>query len=384
MDVKKIIGKIHLWLGFTSGLVVFIIAVTGCILAFEQEIKHAIYPYLTTQTQENVKPLPPSALEAIASPLVPGKKANAISYLGRDKSVSVMYYGGDPDYYYQVFIDPYTGKVKKFWSEEEDFFHLVLHGHYYLWLPPKIGQPVVASSTLVFVVMLISGIVLWWPKNKSAAKQRFSIKFSAKWRRINYDLHNVLGFYIAAVGFILAFTGLVWGFQWFSNSLYFVTSGGKAMLEGPVQVSDSTQTGRVAKPMDILWDELYAKATKDEGIYFYPPSDNSGVLSAGINHRPGTYYNSDTYLYDQHTLKPLTAIGTYNGEYKQKAFADKLRRMNYDIHVGAILGLPGKIIMFMVSLICASLPVTGFYIWFGRKFKSKKKTPAKKPGLAKA
>jgi len=47
--------------------------------------------------------------------------------------------------------------------------------------------------------------------------------------------------------------------------------------------------------------------------------------------------------------------------------------MNYDIHTGAILGLPGKILAFFASLICASLPVTGFYIWYGRKYKKKEK-----------
>nr|WP_317042014.1 PepSY domain-containing protein [Algoriphagus alkaliphilus] len=43
---------------------------------------------------------------------------------------------------------------------------MVLDGHFYLWLPAEIGQPVVASFTLVFLVMVISGWILWWPKNK--------------------------------------------------------------------------------------------------------------------------------------------------------------------------------------------------------------------------
>jgi uncharacterized iron-regulated membrane protein len=43
--------------------------------------------------------------------------------------------------------------------------------------------------------------------------------------------------------------------------------------------------------------------------------------------------------------------------------------MNYDIHVGAILGFPGKVLAFLASLIAASLPVTGFMIWWGRRKK---------------
>jgi uncharacterized iron-regulated membrane protein len=50
--------------------------------------------------------------------------------------------------------------------------------------------------------------------------------------------------------------------------------------------------------------------------------------------------------------------------------------MNYDIHVGAIAGLPGKILAFLISLLCSSLPVTGFLVWYGKKVKAK--TPKRK------
>jgi len=57
--------------------------------------------------------------------------------------------------------------------------------------------------------------------------------------------------------------------------------------------------------------------------------------------------------------------------------ADKLLRMNYDIHTGAIIGLPGKVLAFCASLLCASLPITGFYIWWGRRKKDRRE--AKQP-----
>ncbi|PWV50412.1 PepSY domain-containing protein [Chitinophaga sp. S165] len=375
MTVKKLIGKVHLWLGFTSGLGVFIIAVTGCILAFQQEIESITKPYTYTAST-NATPLSPSALKAIAVKEISHKQPNLISYPGKDKSATVMFFGADPDYYYQVFMDPYTGKVIKVWSEEGDFFHFILHGHYYLWLPEKIGQPVTASVTLIFFVMLITGLVLWWPKNKAAAKQRFSVKLSAKWKRLNYDLHNVLGFYVMAIGLILATTGLVWGFQWFSNALYYVTSGGEHLPVDAPPLSDKTKTALYKTPEDQVWQDLRKKAPADAGIMISYPADDSAAISASVNYRPGTYYKMDNYYFDQNTLAILPAKGPYTGEYAKAGFADKLRDMNYDIHIGAIAGIPGKIIMFMASLVCASLPVTGVYIWWGRRNKKIKKSPA--------
>jgi uncharacterized iron-regulated membrane protein len=61
----------------------------------------------------------------------------------------------------------------------------------------------------------------------------------------------------------------------------------------------------------------------------------------------------------------------YWGKLKEASFAEKLLRMNYDIHIGAILGISGKIFAFLISLLIASLPVTGFLIYLGRK-KTKK------------
>ena len=58
--------------------------------------------------------------------------------------------------------------------------------------------------------------------------------------------------------------------------------------------------------------------------------------------------------------------------YADKNNGEKIRSLNYAIHSGGILGLPGKILAFFASLISASLPVTGFYIWWGRNNKKKK------------
>ncbi len=67
----------------------------------------------------------------------------------------------------------------------------------------------------------------------------------------------------------------------------------------------------------------------------------------------------------------LLATGSYAGTFKDAKLADKIVRMNYDIHVGAVLGIPGKLLAFFGSLIAASLPVTGFIIWWGRRKKTK-------------
>jgi uncharacterized iron-regulated membrane protein len=376
--VKSWIGKIHLWLGLGSGIIVFIMAVTGCIYAFQAEIQDMIQPYRFVEVQQ-VPVLPPSKLKAIAEAQLPGKHVHAVMYNESGRAAQVFFYNFEPYYYYAVYLNPYTGQVQATVDEAHTFFGFILDGHFYLWLPNEIGQPVVATATLVFVAMLITGLILWWPKNRKASKQRFSIKWSSvRWRRRNYDLHNVLGFYSMVIGLVLGLTGLVWGFQWFANSLYWVAGGDKSR-EYVEPKSDSTFVSTATTlPMDRVWDLMRKEYPHADGIEVHTAETAGGPIAANANPAGGTYWQLDYRYFDQYSLKELSVDHMY-GRFADASAADKLLRMNYDVHTGAIIGLPGKIIAFLASLIIASLPITGFLIWKGRrdKEKGKQRTSAK-------
>jgi uncharacterized iron-regulated membrane protein len=367
--LKYWIGKLHLWLGLTSGLVVFIVAVTGCLYAFQAEIQDFTQSYRHVEKRDEAF-LPPSQLRSVAERELPGKNVHAVQYETNERAAYVIFYGDNPPYYYAVFINPYTGKLLKVKDFSSDFFRIVLMGHYYLWLPPGIGQPLVAVATLVFVVMLISGIVLWWPK-RGKEKQRFRIKFDARWRRKNYDLHNILGFYVSWLALILALTGLVWGFQWFSKSIYWLASGGKTAVvyEEPTSNKKNISAAET-QPVDRLWKKLKKENPTAQGIEVHFPESDSSSISASINPDRSTYWKTDYRYFDQYTLNEIEVNQIY-GKLSNATAADKLVRMNYDIHTGAVLGLTGKVLAFFGSLLVASLPITGFYIWWGRRNKEK-------------
>lgn len=379
ISFKKLIGKLHLVLGLSSGLVILFLGITGCILAFQKEIENATqsYRYVIPQQKEL---LAPSKLKNIGAAQLPGKQLHAVLYEGNKKAAQVIFFQFEPEeYYYIVYVNPYDGRVLKVKNMNHDFFRQVVTGHYYLWLPPRIGQPIVASATLIFVLMMISGLILWWPKNKAARKQRFKIKWTARWRRRNYDLHNVLGFYMTWFAIVIALTGLVWGFQWFAKSIYHM-AGGKNSLVYMEPASDTTLKAALQKPaVDLVWDKMKKEHPAAEIVEVHIPVTGVSPIAVNANPDAATYWKTDYRYFDQHSLKELPAASFY-GRLKEAAAADKLIRMNYDIHTGGILGLPGKILMFLASLIAASLPVTGFYIWWGRR---RKKNPKSVIGFSK-
>lgn len=378
MNLKKTINRLHLWLGLSSGLVVFIVAVTGCIYAFQAEIKELTYSFMAVEPQEKAV-LPPSEISKIAEDVFPEGHLHAILYPTKEKSVQAIFfsYGEGFDHYQIAYINPYSGELLKLKDEYADFFRIVLDGHFYLWLPPEIGQPVVASFTLVFLFMVISGLILWWPKKKKNLKQSLNIKWSARWRRKNYDLHQVLGFYAMTFALVFAITGLVWGFLWFRDGVYFVASGGEEFIEYYDPISDSTETYQGAIPvLDAVWMKMNAEYPEADWIEVHPPGFEGAAIAANANPDATTYWKSDYRYFDQNTLEELPVEHFYN-RFEEATVAQKIMRMNYDVHVGAIAGLPGKILAFFLSAIIASLPVTGFLIWWGRKNKAKKESVSK-------
>ena len=83
--------------------------------------------------------------------------------------------------------------------------------------------------------------------------------------------------------------------------------------------------------------------------------------------KEGVNYNTYKLRFDKFAGKLL-----YKKNDTKKDRGETLLEMNYDIQVGAIGGITGKIIAFIISCICASLPVTGFLVWWnkGRKLTS--------------
>jgi uncharacterized iron-regulated membrane protein len=186
-----------------------------------------------------------------------------------------------------------------------------------------------------------------------------------------FDLHNILGFYAFLVLLTIALTGMVWGLQWYSKGLYRLTAVGKPL---PLpQKAQSDTTGIVhyqnIHNADLLIEKLTKAYPLAEVIELQLPNRQNpeSVIKALIQPEAGKRYNRDILNFDQYTLKEIPLNGPDNGKYQEASLPDKIRRMNYDIHTGSILGLPGKILAFIAALMGASLPVTGVYLWLKKK-----------------
>ncbi len=142
MKFKKAIGKIHLWLGLASGLIVIILGTTGCLYVFEDELRPIVHDYYHVKEVKN-KALPFSKLLEIAKT----KSENPISgcKISNDNESTVafwsfkklennsIWYWDDYDRLY-IYLDPYTGNVEKIEDYNFEFFFVVRMLHQTLFL----------------------------------------------------------------------------------------------------------------------------------------------------------------------------------------------------------------------------------------------------------
>ncbi|RTQ47087.1 PepSY domain-containing protein [Hymenobacter gummosus] len=378
---KKAVGKLHLWLGLASGLIVFIVALTGAIFTFQDDIRDLTEPWRKVPVQTTAMQLP-SQLEAAALAPHPGIAAKDCwtTYFGPERSATVFFVdkAGAP---IMVSLNPYTGQVLHETDLRTHFFTIVQEIHMHLLLPEAVAKWVVGGGISIFVVMLITGLVLWWPKRKQERKQRFTIKWGARWRRVNYDLHNVLGFYAASIALVLALTGLFMIFPWMLDSTVFVINGGPVDKREKISAKVDTlqPAAAAAQPLhDLVYREARRLSPRAEMILIGPASTRKDPVYCWTYGKALHYYHRDEYAFHPVSGQLMEFL-----PHARKGRGTLFSDMNYDLHVGQILGFGGKIVAFLTSLIVASMPVTGTIIWWGRRNKTKKpKTRAQSAQLA--
>lgn len=382
---RRVAEWLHLWLGLASGIVVFIVCFTGGLWVFRYEIgalteKHQF----VTQQQKPV--LPPSKLMSKALVYLTDQKGTdsakltKIIYGGTDRSVQLIYTLGKQGPAI-LFVNPYNGELildKRKPDGYEMAMLLIRAGHRFLWLPQKIGSPIVGSACLIFLVTIITGLIWWYPRkwNKKAKEKSFKVKWNANWKRLNIDLHNVLGFYASFILLILTITGVYYTFKWFRTGMYqSLTWKAPVELKNDEPLSDTTVTLRpvVTVALDNIWHSTNKKHPNVARLILQVPDKASEPYQAMSFFGDGTImYDRATEFYDQATLKALPYVDPTDRPYAEIGTGEKVYRMNFDLHTGQILGLPTKILAFIVCMIGASLPVTGTIIWYNRKWGKKR------------
>ena len=380
----KIFHKIHLWLSVPFGIIITLICFSGAMLVFEPDITRIIRSEVYYATSSEGKPLPMDVLMEKVKATLP----DSVSITG----ITVF---ADKDRTYQVnlskprrasmFIDQYSGNITGKY-ERIGFFSIMFKLHRWLLDSSnphggglKIGKLIVGVSTCIFVIALISGVVIWWPRVRTGLRRSLTITTKNGWRFFWKSLHVAGGLYALVIVLVMALTGLTWSFDWYRSAFYAVcgveyaprhNNGRNAKNSRDSHNAHGIKRERIDDGKEDIetwrqhsefghWQQFY-----DELKIQNPdaPQITIGIEKATV--KLGSMGNgraSDSYVY-----KNRTEAISPSAKYADSDPADKLRGWIYSIHTGSFGGMTTRIMWFFASILGASLPITGYYMWIRR------------------
>lgn len=192
--LRRVLFQVHLWIGLALGLYIVMLSVTGSVLVYRNELNL----YLSTprpQYEADRPVLPSDELRARAEAAYPGY---AITRLGeqisrRNPTIEIWFERGE-DRKERLF-DPYTGV---------DLGDSVTQGEYFvLWLArlhdellfDRTGKYWNGWLSAVATVLFATGLVVWWP-GVGRWRRGLGVSWRAGWKRMNWDLHSAMGFWL--------------------------------------------------------------------------------------------------------------------------------------------------------------------------------------------
>lgn len=384
----------HLIAGIVAGLIILSMAVTGLMISYEVQIMEWANRDLRVTVPENsATPLDIESLLTQVQKQKPDLHPTGYTWKADPAAPVTLSMGREGTY----FANPYTGE---FLGERDhtwhDFFHAATDWHRFLTgsgLERETGKAITGAGTLVFGVLLISGIYLWWPKHWRWTNVKAVLLFNRKLkgRARDWNWHNVIGFWSSFPMLLIILTGLIMSYSWANNLLFRATGnepppprnrptggpGGNMAQAGSPRGEGGPRGERPSTPPPSLaglaplltqvrqetpgWQSLSLRMPQQPGAAFPVMVDRGGRGQVHLR----TMLNLDT---TQQKVLPSP------DDITQQNLGRRLRMYSRFLHTGELFGVVGQTIAALCTLAATILVWTGFALAWRRFFGRSKKT----------
>ena len=411
-------GYLTLWRWhFYAGLFVMpflvILAITGTIYCFQPQIDPLLYPHRlvvtpATSPRQGVDALLASARAAMPPDAVP--TTARISSRG-DRSAEFIFRLPD-GHKESVYLNPYDGALLGTLDVDSRFMQVdrMIHRKLLLGKPGELLMELVACWTLV---MIGTGVALWWPREKASLRAALAPDLTRRGRPLWKSIHATLGIWLALGAFAFVATGLPWTGSWGKQFKALATSvklgsppgswGGLPLhskVPGQHTAAGAAASHQASSGMDSMpgmtMDEMpLPQVPWAVGAVRVPNSPDAGV--PGVKPLPLAHVIGQMRaagLADGYDIAlPTTPQGVYTVSYfpadprlERTVYIDQysgavLKDIRYgdygavgkavsygtSLHMGRYFGVPNQIICAALSLGLAALAITGLVMWWKRR-----------------
>ena len=372
--LKKVLFQIHWFFGITAGLVLALMGITGALYSFEDEILDAINPdvlFVQPQAQRL------SLAEMVTKVEEQGKDTAAMFRIDVDGDrIAQVWFKPAPGQRRGEMhnFNPYTGAFTED-AVGQDVFGFILNLHRFL-AAGEFGKQVTAACTLILVFFCLSGLYLRWPRKPLNWRVWLTLDWAKKGRSFNWDLHSVFGTWCLIIYLLLAITGLMWSYDWFSNGVTKLigdppVAGEQRRGGGPRPAAaqqDASSVAAVAPDYDAIWQTIKTAAGPDLKTYNLRMPAAPGQMAT-------VFYLLKTAPHpralNQITLDPASGALKAVSRYTDKSLGGQLLVSNYALHTGSYFGLTGRIVVTVAALMMPLFFITGWLLYLDRRRKKR-------------
>ncbi|MED4082279.1 PepSY domain-containing protein [Halalkalibacterium halodurans] len=379
-SLYQVIWRWHFYAGVIVAPFLIILAVTGGIYLFKPQIEQTLYQqyYEVTPTGDRLSPdeqlemvheqYPDSVITAYR----PGESST------RSSEVTLSTVNGP----LTVFLDPYTGEQLGTLYSEDRIMNKIEEMHGEL-MAGTIGDRIVELAACWALVLIITGLYLWFPQKKKSFAGVLYPRWKKGKRAFRRDLHAVPAFWIGAGMFFLIITGLPWSGFWGQNFQSIATQSGVGYPPSVWVGSAPTSTVKTEDIADVPWaaEKLEVPTSNVQG--FLPLAVEEVVTIANRVGMHPTYtiylpreqdsvYTVSAYpprAQDEATIHIDQYTGAVLADYRYDHYGSlaKAVALGITIHKGTQFGWMNQWISLLVCIGMIGVALSGYYLWWKRK-----------------
>ena len=373
-SLRTLLFWCHLATGVAVALVVLTMSATGVLLTYQKQMTAWADARALAPTPQAARPglrLSLDTLVARAAAAVPGTSPTAVTVRAREGAPVEIAFGRERT----LFVDAGTGIVRGEGSRAtRAFFAKVTALHRWMGATGErraLGKSITGVANLGFLFLVLSGAVLWWPRNVTRAAVRnvalFRRGLSGKARDFNW--HHVIGLWGWVPLVVIVASGVVISYPWAGNLVY--RAAGEAPPPAPPRAEgERASPGRPRRAEPWRWsgasmDTLLARATRrvpawrSASLAIARPGAPAVItVDAGTGGQPQRRA--------QLTLDAATAEETKWQPFAASSPGRRLRSFLRFAHTGEVFGVAGQTLAGLVSLGAVLLVWTGLALSWRR------------------
>lgn len=361
--IRKAMFQIHLWLGLLLVVYAIMIGISGSILVFREELQELTglnpnLPAISADGRQSIGFHGAAAAirakypKAVIGFVYPPRKENPGYYVllsnGRERLTATVH--------------PYTSEILLVQPPKSNWLLWFGQMHYFLLLSPNPGFVINGIASGLLVVMSLTGLVIWWPGIRQWIRA-FSVDFSLSWKRINWDLHNVTGFWTLSIVLIWAISGVyfVWPREFTDVVNRISTVSLEGAREGRIKVAPS-KVGVVQGLEEIEQQAPRLFADSHIGAISFPTAPTAPLQLYMVRNGRESLSGADFVFYEAATGKHLKTSLRNNPQSAGDWIIWLMRPLHFGTHWGFLV----KLIWFLLGLSLPVLGITGVIMYWNR------------------